>query len=152
MNRINGKSFDVRLMGFMIHVESFTLSIEDNSTTAKQKGVPNGWLEGDVAASGDITLDIANFQLIGAAARVAGSWRDLPAFPIDAYAAGANTVGPELMHVRAHGCKLKITDVMNVDPNSTDKSTVTLSYEVTDPNFVWINGTPYLRDSEFRLL
>ena len=151
MSRISGKSFDIRLMGFAIHMESFSLTIEDNSTVAKDKGVPNGYVEGDVSASGEIVVDSANFMLLSAAARAAGSWRDLPTFNIDAYAAGQSAVTPEVFHVHAYDCKLRITDVLSVDPNSTDKTTHKLTYDVTGPDFVWINGTPYLRDSEFRL-
>ncbi|WP_286718691.1 phage protein [Thalassolituus sp. UBA2009] len=150
-NRINGKSFDIRVMGLMLHVESFNLTIEDNSTTAKNKGVPDGTLAGDVAASGEIELDIANFMILSAAARAAGSWRNIPTFPIDAYASGESSRGDELMHVRAHGCKLRISEVLSIDPNSTDKSKVKLPYDVTSPDFVWINGTPYVPGSEFEL-
>lgn len=152
MSRINGKSFDVRLMGFKVHFESFSLNIEDNTTTAKNAGVPNGVLEGDVAASGELVVDSANFNLILAAARMAGSFRDLPPFTIDAYARGSNDSGVELMSVRAFGVKLKISELLNIDPNSTDKTTHTLPFDVTSPDFIWINGTPYLRSSEFSLL
>ncbi|WP_221800525.1 phage protein [Oceanobacter mangrovi] len=152
MNRINGKSFDIRLMGFMLHVESFTLSIEDNTTVAKNKGVPDGTLAGDVAASGEITLDIANFNLLTAAAAEAGSWRGIPEFSIDAYAIGENSRAQEAMHVHAHGCKLRVSDLLNIDPNSSDKSTVTLPYDVTSPDFVLINGVSYVDSDEFERL
>ncbi|QQD22286.1 DUF2597 family protein [Oceanospirillaceae bacterium ASx5O] len=152
MSRINGKSFDVRLMGFKVHVESFNLSIEDNTTTAKNGGIPNGVLEGDVAASGEIVVDTANFNLILAAAKAAGSFRDLPPFTIDAYAQGTNDSGIEVMSVRAYGCKLKVGELLSVDPTSSDKTTHTLAYDVTSSDFVWINGVPYLRESEFSLI
>jgi len=150
-NRINGKSFDIRIMGLMAHIESFSLMIEDSTTTAKNKGVPDGTLSGDVAASGEIEVDIANFMILSAAAAAAGSWRDIETFPIDAYAAGESSRGDELMHVRAHGCKLRISELLNIDPSSTDKSVVKLPYDVTSPDFVWINGTPYVPGSEFEL-
>ena len=139
-------------MGKKIHVESFTLNITDNTAVAKNGGIPHGYVEGDVEASGEIVVDAANLMLISAAAKLAGSWRDLPVFNIDAYATGTNpTMGIEVTAVRAHGCKLKLSDVANVDPNSTDKSTYTLQYDVTSPDFVWLNGPPYLPDSEFSL-
>jgi hypothetical protein len=151
MNRISGKSFDIRFMGIMLHVESFNISIEDNTTVAKDKGVPNGFIEGDVAANGEIVLDTRNFMLLSAAAKLAGSWRDLPTFNIDAYAIGSSAVAAEAFHVHAHDCKLRISELLNVDPNSTEKSTHKLPFDVTGPDFVFINGTPYLRSSEFRL-
>lgn len=152
MNRINGKSFDVRLLGARIHVESFTLNIEDESGVATTAGMPDGNLKGNVKASGEITLDPYQFDLLSAAARAAGSWQDLPAFLIDAYAEGGSSRGNEFMHVRAHDCKLRLSDLLNVDPNSTDKTTVKIKFDVTGPDFVWINGTPYLSESGFSLI
>ena len=73
MSRISGKSFDVRMMGIKIHVESYTLSITDNSAVAKNGGIPHGYVEGDVEASGEIVVDAANLMLISAAAQAAGS-------------------------------------------------------------------------------
>lgn len=151
MSRINGKAFDIRIMGFKVHFESFTVNIEDNTTVAMNAGVPNGVLEGDVKASGDLVLDTANFNLLLAAAKAAGSFRDLPAFPIDAYAFGSNENSAELMHVRAHGCKVRISELLNVESGNADKTTHTLQYDVTSPDFVWINSVPYLRDQEFTL-
>ena len=151
MNRINGKSFDVRILGIKIHFESFSLSIEDNSTVAKNQGIPNGNLEGDVSASGELVVDSANFMLISAAAKVAGSYRDLPTFNVDAYAIGENSTSAEAFHVHAHDCKLRISEVLNADPNSTDKTLHKLPFDVCGPDFVWINEVPYLRGSEFSL-
>lgn len=152
MGRINGQSFDIRIGGFMAHVESFSLSIEDATTAAKTKGRPDGVLHGEVSASGEIVVDIANFALISAAAKKAGSWRELETFDINAYASGSNGGSTELMHVLAHECKIKISEVLNIDPSSTDKSKVTLPYDVTGKDFVWINGTPYLPGSDLDLI
>lgn len=148
MNRISGKSFDVRVMGVMLHVENFTLNIEDASTVAKDKGIPNGQIQGDVSASGEIELDIRNFKNLTNAAKSAGSWRAIGTFDIDAYASGSSNSGGETMHVHAHDCQLRIGDVLNIDPNSADKSTVKVKYDVTGQDFVWINGVPYLDSSE----
>jgi hypothetical protein len=151
MNRINGKSFDVRFMFTKIHFESMTLDIEDTSTPAMEHGLPNGTLKGEKKASGEVELDMANFQRLSALALAAGSWENLPIFPIDAFAKGEGSAGAELMQVRAHGCKLRISSVLNINPNATDKSTVKLQFDVTSPDFVWINGTPYVDSSTFSL-
>ena len=151
-NRINGKSFDIRLMGIKIHFEKFTLNIEDNTTTAKTDGVPDGVLQGDVAASGEVEVDSANFMLLSAAAGKAGSWRGLPAFPIDAYAGGSNSRSAEVIHVRASGCKLSISDLLNIDKSSTDKTMHKIKFEVTDSDFVRINGVPYLERNELTFI
>ncbi|MDP2548896.1 phage protein [Oceanobacter sp. 4_MG-2023] len=150
-NRINGKSFDVRIMGIMVHVESMTLTITDNTTTATNNGRPAGTLQGDVSASGDLVLDISQFNLLTAAAAAAGSWQDLPEFPVHTYAVGGSTIA-ENMLVYADGCKLKISDLLNIDPNSTDKSTVTVQYDVTGEDFVKINGVPYISGDSFGII
>lgn len=152
MSRINGKSFDVRVAGIKIHVESFGLSIEDNSTIAMTKGRPKGVLRGDVKASGEIVVDTANFMLLSAAAGAAGSWQQLPAFPIDAYASGSDGNLPEVMHVHAYDCQLRISELLKIDPNSTDKTTHTLPYDVAGEDFVDINGVPYLQTDELSLI
>lgn len=152
MNRINGKSFDTRILGARVRFESFTLTIEDESGVATTGGIPDGNLDGNVKASGELTIDLFQFQILSAAAAAAGSWKKVPAFPIDAYAEGASSRGDEYMHVRAHGCKMRLSDLLNIDTNSTDKSTVKIKFDVTSPDFVWINGTPYLDESEFSLL
>ncbi len=152
MNRINGSAFDVRFMFTKIHFENFTLDIEDSGTVAMDKGLPNGNLPGEKKASGEVELDIANFQRLGIAAAASGSWDKLPTFPIDAYAVGEGAGGAEGMQVRAHECKLRLSSVLSIDPNATDKSTVKVSYDVTGRDFVWINGTPYADSSGFSFI
>lgn len=151
-NRINGKSFDVRFLYTKIHFQNFSLDIDDSSTPAMDNGMPNGTLSGEKKASGEVELDQANFMRLTAAAKAAGSWENIDAFPIDAYAQGEGAQGEELMHVRAHGCKLRISSVLSIDPNSTDKSTVKIPFDVTSPDFVWINGVPYADSSDFNLI
>ena len=151
MGRINGQSFDIRIGGFMVHVENFSMTIEDNSTTKITKGVPDGVLEGDKSASGEIEVDIANFGYISAAAKAAGSWEELPTFDINATAIGSNGNAPEAFHALAHDCKLKISELLSIDPNSSDATTVKLPFDVTGRDFIWINGTPYVKGTHFNL-
>ena len=87
MERISGMSFDFYMMGFPIHVESVNLSISDNSAVALTRGIPDGWVSGDV---------------------------------------------------------------LNIDPKGGAKSTKKLKYFVTSPDFVRINGVPYLSDEDTR--
>jgi len=151
MSRINGQSFDIRVGGKMVHAEAFSLNIEDNSTVKMTKGAPDGRLAGDKKASGEIEVDIANFMLLSAAAAAAGSWEGLPTFDINAYATGSNGNTPEAFHVLAHDCALKISDLLNIDPNSSDATTVKLPFDVTGRDFLNINGTPYLKANHFDL-
>jgi len=46
--------------------------------------------------------------------------------------------------VEAFGCLLNLKDIMDYDPTSDKKATVKIGFEVTSPNFVKINGVPYL--------
>lgn len=137
--KLTGQSFDVRIMGQLVQFESFTLSIEDNSEVAMSRGKPDGYLRGDVSASGEVKINSHNLMLLSAAAKIAGSFQDLPAFDIHAHAVGDK----EALVVTAYGCRLKVSELLNLEANSTERTTHTLPFQVTDPDFVDINGVPY---------
>ena len=69
MQRLSGKNFDVYLGDMLVHVESASLDIEDSSEVAKTNGIPNGWTDGEVGASGEIEVDAANLKLVTEAAK-----------------------------------------------------------------------------------
>lgn len=81
MARISGMNFDITLGDLQVHVEKATLDITDNSAVAQTRGVPDGFVDGDVTASGEYELDAANFALLIEAAKRAGSFRKLE--PVD---------------------------------------------------------------------
>lgn len=143
-SRISGKSFDFMLGDLSIHAEKFTCDIEDGSEVAKTKGVPVGRLAGPVGASGEIELDATNMNLVIESARSAGSFRALDTFDIVAYA----KAGDEEKRVEIFGCALKISSLLDVDSNSATKDVTKIPYEVTSPDFVRINGVPYLSADE----
>lgn len=70
--RISGMSFDTSFNGRIVHVKTATLDITDNTKAIQERGVPDGWVRGDVVY-GEIELDTVNFQLLGEAAREAGA-------------------------------------------------------------------------------
>ncbi|MGV6475014.1 DUF2597 family protein [Azotobacter vinelandii] len=144
MARIGGKNFDVNLGDLLVHVESCTLDITDNSAVAQDRGVPNGHVDGDVTASGEMEFDTANFNLLIEAARSAGSFRGLEPFDAVFF---AQTPSEELK-VEAFGCKLKVSSLLNIDPKGGEKSKHTVPFEVTSPDFIRINGVSYLAASE----
>ena len=144
MARIGGKNFDINLGDLLIHVESATLDITDNTAVAQDKGVPNGFVEGDVTASGELELDTQNFNLVIEAARQAGSFRKLGAFDPVFF---AKTPDEEL-RVEAFGCKFKISSLLSIDQKGGEKSKHKLPYDVTGSDFIRINGVPYLDASE----
>ncbi|PWE46174.1 DUF2597 domain-containing protein [Pseudomonas prosekii] len=144
MSRIGGKNFDVNLGDLLIHVESCTLDITDNSATAQTRGVPDGYVDGDVAASGEFELDSTNFTLLIEAARTAGSFRKLEPFDSVFFA----KAGDEELRIEAFGCKLKVSSLLSIDPKGGEKTKHKVPFDVTSPDFIRINGVPYLDASE----
>jgi hypothetical protein len=144
MARISGMNFDVNLGDLQIHVEKGTLDITDNSSVAQTRGVPDGYVDGDVAASGEFEFDSANMALLVEAAGRAGSFRKLEPFDVLFF---AKTATDEL-RVEAFGCKLKISSLLDIDPKGGQKSTHKVPFDVTSPDFIRINGVSYLDSTE----
>ncbi|THG81505.1 DUF2597 family protein [Pseudomonas sp. A-1] len=144
MARIGGKNFDVNLGDLMVHVETCTLDITDNTAVAQDRGVPNGHVDGDVSASGEMEFDTANFNLLIEAARSAGSFRELAPFDSVFFA----KAGEEELKVEAFGCKLKVSSLLNIDPKGGEKAKHKVPFDVTSPDFIRINGVPYLAAAE----
>ncbi|MBY9842176.1 phage protein [Pseudomonas aeruginosa] len=144
MARISGINFDITLGDLQVHVEKATLDITDNSAVAQTRGVPDGFVDGDVTASGEYELDAANFALLIEAAKRAGSFRKLK--PVDSlfYA----KAGDSEVRVEAFGCKLKVSSLLDIDPKGGTKTTHKVPFDVTSPDFIRINGVPYLDASE----
>lgn len=144
MSRIGGKNFDVNLGDLQVHIESCTIDITDNTAVAQSRGVPNGHVDGDVAASGEMEFDTSNFNLLIEAARSAGSFRELEAFDIVFFA----KAGEEELRVEAFACKLKVSSLLSIDPKGAEKSKHKVPFDVTSPDFIRINGVPYLAAAE----
>ncbi|MDQ0978514.1 phage protein [Pseudomonas synxantha] len=144
MSRIGGKNFDVNLGDLLVHVESCTLDITDNSKTAQTRGVPDGYVDGDVAAAGELELDSTNFNLLIEAARSAGSFRKLDSFDTVFFA----KAGDDELRIEAFGCKLKVSSLLSIDPKGGEKTKHKVPFEVTSPDFIRINGVPYLDATE----
>lgn len=143
--RISGKNFDIRVGDLAIHVSKGSLSIEDNTEVAHDNGVPNGWVDGDVKADGELELDALGMSLLSEAAKSAGSFRELPEFDILFF---AKTGSNEEMKVEAFGCKLKLESLLDVDRKGGEKTVSKVKFMVTSPDFVRINGVPYLSAAE----
>jgi len=111
---------------------------------AQDKGVPNGHVDGDVSAGGEMEFDTANFNLLIEAAKRAGSFRQLDPFDSVFFA----KAGDEELRVEAFGCKLKVSSLLNIDPKGGEKSKHMVPFDVTSPDFIRINGVPYLAAEE----
>ena len=142
--RISGMNFNVNLGDIMVHVDTATLNITDNSSVSQTSGVPDGFVDGDVAASGELSVNASNFNLISQAAKSAGSWRAMQTFDILFYA----KTSKDEMKVEAFGCRIKLSDILDIDKKGGSASMFKLPFDVTDPDFVSINGVPYLRPDE----
>ncbi|MCA6222742.1 DUF2597 family protein [Photorhabdus antumapuensis] len=138
--RISGQSVDFNMDGDLVHAEKVSLSITDNTAAAQTQGVPDGYLSGDVAAEGEIELSTKYLDLVTAKARAAGSWRGIQPVDLMWYAKAGN----EEIKVEAYGCKLIISDILDVDPKGGSVMTHKVKFVVTSPDFVRINGIPYL--------
>ncbi|MGQ4658646.1 phage protein [Aeromonas enteropelogenes] len=146
--RISGQSFDTTLMGIMVHVEKASLSITDSSAVAQTRGIPDGYVDGEVSAECEFELDTKNFKLLSDAAKRSGSWRGMKPDDVLFYA----DTGDETMKVEAFGVKLQIADLLDIDPKGGSKGVHKLKGIVTSPDFVHINGVPYLSDDDTRHL
>lgn len=97
-----------------------------------------------MAAAGDLELDSTNFNLLIEAARSAGGFRKLEAFDVVFFA----KAGDEELRIEAFGCKLKVSSLLAIDPKGGEKTKHKVPFEVTSPDFIRINGVPYLDASE----
>lgn len=138
--RISGQSIDFNIDGDLVHVEKVSLSITDNTGVAQTNGVPDGYVPGDVSAEGELELSTKYLNVITAKARSAGSWRAIPLVDLMWYA----KAGTEELKVESFGCKLNVTDILDVDPKGGAVMTHKIKFIVTSPDFVRINGIPYL--------
>lgn len=143
--RISGKNFDIQLGDLAVNINKATLSIEDNTAVALDNGVPNGWVDGDTTASGELELDAQAVSLVIEAAKAAGSFRQLKPFDMLFY---AKTGSEEEMKVEAFGCKLMVESLLDIDKKGGEKHLTKIKYVVTSPDFVRINGVPYLSREE----
>ena len=50
--------------------------------------------------------------------------------------------------MEAFGCRLKLSDLLDIDKKGGQASTFKVPFDVTDPDFVRIDGVPYLRPDE----
>ncbi|MGI1757551.1 phage protein [Serratia marcescens] len=145
--RYSGMDFDITVMGFSIFVSKATLDITDNTAVAQTRGITNGWVAGDVTAEGDLELDTQNFKLFGEAARQAGSWRGIEPFDVMYF---AQPSPGDQMKVEAFGCKLSLNSLLDIDSKGGEKTIHKVKYIVTSPDFVHINGVPYLSPTDTR--
>ena len=144
--RLSGQNFDFMFSDLLIHAESFTATITDNSAPTYTNGVPDGYVDGDVSCSGEIELDSRNFNLMVETAKSAGSWRGMDTFDIISTGKALD----ESQKFELFGCRVKISDLLNIDPKGGEKTKHKVPFDVTSSDFVRINGVPYLSEDDTR--
>ncbi|MCX8761335.1 phage protein [Vibrio parahaemolyticus] len=142
--RISGKNMHFSMGDYKLKAQKVTLSITDNSAVNKTSGVPDGYVDGDVEASGEMELTTQQFNQLSKAAKQAGSWRGMPDFDALFY----GKIDKDELKIEAFGCRIKISDLLDADSNGGSALVHKLQFEVTSPDFVKINGVPYLRPDE----
>ncbi|WP_435247336.1 phage protein [Vibrio sp. nBUS_14] len=142
--RISGKNMHFSMGDYKLKAQKVSLSITDNSAVNKTSGVPDGYVDGDVEASGEMELTTQQFNQVSKAAKQAGSWRGMPDFDALFY----GKIDKDELKIEAFGCRIKISDLIDADTNGGSALVHKLPFEVTSPDFVKINGVPYLRPDE----
>jgi hypothetical protein len=143
--RLSSQGFDITIGDIAVNVTRLTLDITDNTSVAKTRGVPDGYISGDVEAKGELELNQQYFNLLQQAARKAGSWQGLDPFDITCFGQASLGEGAENTTIEVFGCKLVLTSLLNIDnSNSPTQTTVKVDFMVTSSDFVRINGIPYL--------
>ena len=141
--RLSGRSMKFKV-GFLKVNCDFDLTVNLNNSVAYTNGVPNGDTDGQAEGSGKITVDSRNLAIISAAAKAAGSWREIA--PVDIVGAGVTT--GDALYIEAFGCRLSLEDIIKSDQNSADQLKHTIGYQVTSSKFVKVNGVSILSDEE----
>ncbi len=142
--RISGKNLKFMLADMKLNAQKWSVSITDNSAVTKTNGVPDSYVDGDVEAAGELELVTSQFNLLMKAAKKAGSFRGLPVFD----AMGYGKTERDELKIEMFGIKLKISDLIDADSNGGSTLVHKIPFDVTDPDFININGVPYLRPDE----
>ncbi|MFC6633537.1 phage protein [Microbulbifer taiwanensis] len=142
--KLTGKDVDVMIGSYMVHIEEISITIDDATAPTKTRGIPDGFIAGEVSASGEVKLNTSQFQVICDAAKEAGSFRKLPTFDV---VMNAETTD-EKINVEAFDCKFRLSELLNANQSGSERLMHTLPYDVTGSDFVRINGVPYVDASE----
>lgn len=138
--RIGGKDGRLGIGGFQVNYEKFSIKIDDKRAVAYTNGIPNGYVAGEVSASGSITLDSDGFTDLFAAIGGGTNYQDIEPQDIKYFA----QAGGLSKDIDAYGCLLSIEDLIDAESKGGEKSTHTIRFDITSPDFVAIDGVPYL--------
>ena len=143
---LSGKDFDIFIGDKMVHVIEGSVKITSGRKAKTVRGVPTGYIDGPVSAEVTLKVDHENFLLIEAQAKEAGSWKGIEPFDVSFLA----EVKAGTKNVEAFGVLPELDEVLNVKAEGGEEDTATIKGIVTSPDFIKINGIPYLTADEVR--
>lgn len=145
---LGGKDFDCFMGNSMVHVVEASVKITDGRKPKMVRGIPKGWIDGPVEAEVTLKLDHENFLLLQAQAQQAGSWKGIEPFDV----AFTASVAAGDLNVEAFGCMPQLEELLNIKAEGGEENTFSIKCPITSPDFVHINGVPYLTADEVRNL
>lgn len=148
LHTLSGKDFDVYVGDHLVHVNTGNVKITDERKVRMRRGVPDGFVDGEARAEGELMLCHEDWLLIQAEAAKAGSWKGID--PIDISFIAETNAGEK--RVEAFGCILKLDEIVSIDSKGGEADMTKIMFEVADKRFVRINGVPYLRPDEIENL
>ena len=145
MKQLSGKnvSFALEPSGIEIEFEDVNLNISDSGKVVSKKGRPNGYVDGEIAAEGDVTLDWEEFEKFLTATSQFGAIKSFPPQDLQFFGKVSEGGGSSELDISAFGCKFSAKDILNAKASGGEKMTVKIGYQVSDPKFVEINGQEY---------
>ena len=143
---LGGKDFDIFVGDKMVHIIEASVKITDGRKVKTVRGVPVGFFDGPVEAQVSLKVDHENFLLIEGQAKAAGSWKGIEPFDVSFNA----EVSAGSKNVEAFGVLPMLDEVLNIKGEGGEEDTTTIKGLVTSPDFIKINGIPYLTKEEVR--
>ena len=143
---LGGKDFDIFVGDKMVHIIEASVKITDGRKVKYVRGVPVGFIDGPVEAEVSLKVDHENFLLIEGQAKTAGSWKGIEPFDVSFNA----EVSAGSKNVEAFGVLPMLDEVLNIKGEGGEEDTTTIKGIVTSPDFIKINGIPYLTPEEVR--
>jgi len=143
---LGGKDFDVFIGSSMVHVIVAQVKITDGRKPKTVRGVPKGYIDGPVSAEVTLKLDHENWLIVQSQAEKAGSWKGIEPFDVAFNA----EVSAGKKNIEAFGCLPQLEDLLDLKAEGGDEDVTSIKCPVTSPDFIKINGVPYLTADEVR--
>ena len=144
MRRISAQDVSVELnpSGKITRFNNIEFTIEDSSKASQVGDRPDGWLRGTVSCEGKIKVDNTVLKSIQGSAP---SWREIPETDILFFAQDEEN---EKLEIELFGCKFFAPSSLAADRSSEEEILWEMNFKVCSPDFVNINGQPYLEKQE----